>query len=94
MAPVEQQVLKHVAPPDHPAFYSSGRFALNLARNEMISAGYSPSLEKSSLQPAAELHSSCRLAVGRLRSGRLYNLRGGAETMSLTMKVQPASLFH
>ena len=34
--------LKHVAPPDHPSFYSSARFALNLTRSDMVQAGYSP----------------------------------------------------
>jgi spore maturation protein CgeB len=34
----------HVAPPDHPAFYSSSRFTLNLTRDDMKIAGYSPSV--------------------------------------------------
>jgi spore maturation protein CgeB len=34
----------HVSPPDHPAFYSSSRFTLNLTRNDMIVAGWSPSV--------------------------------------------------
>jgi spore maturation protein CgeB len=34
----------HVAPPDHPAFYSSSRFTLNLTRDDMKVAGYSPSV--------------------------------------------------
>ena len=34
----------HVSPPDHPAFYSSSRFTLNLTRADMIAAGYSPSV--------------------------------------------------
>jgi len=36
--------LIHVSPPDHPAFYSSSRFTLNLTRDEMVQAGYSPSV--------------------------------------------------
>ena len=36
--------LTHVAPPDHPAFYSSSRFTLNLTRDDMVAAGYSPSV--------------------------------------------------
>lgn len=36
--------LSHVAPPDHPAFYSSARFTLNLTRSDMVAAGYSPSV--------------------------------------------------
>lgn len=42
----EQNVkrIDHVAPADHPAFYSSCRFTLNLTRAEMVSAGYSPSV--------------------------------------------------
>jgi len=34
----------HVSPPDHPAFYSSARFTLNLTREDMVAAGYSPSV--------------------------------------------------
>ena len=36
--------MTHVAPPDHPSFYSSSRFTLNLTRGEMVAAGYSPSV--------------------------------------------------
>ena len=36
--------ITHVSPPDHPAFYSSARFTLNLTRDDMVSAGYSPSV--------------------------------------------------
>ena len=34
----------HLAPPQHPAFYSSSRFTLNLTRDDMVAAGYSPSV--------------------------------------------------
>jgi spore maturation protein CgeB len=34
----------HVSPREHPAFYSSSRFTLNLTRNDMVVAGYSPSV--------------------------------------------------
>ncbi len=34
----------HIPPRDHPAFYSSCRFTLNLTRKDMIDAGYSPSV--------------------------------------------------
>ncbi len=34
----------HVGPPDHPSFYSSARFSLNLTRSDMVTAGYSPSV--------------------------------------------------
>ena len=34
----------HVSPPDHPAFYCSSRFTLNLTRDDMKAAGYSPSV--------------------------------------------------
>lgn len=34
----------HVSPTDHPSFYSSSRFTLNLTRAEMVAAGYSPSV--------------------------------------------------
>jgi spore maturation protein CgeB len=36
--------INHVPPPDHPAFYSSSRFTLNLTRDDMVAAGYSPSV--------------------------------------------------
>jgi spore maturation protein CgeB len=36
--------LTHVAPGDHPAFYGAQRFAVNLTRADMISAGWSPSV--------------------------------------------------
>ncbi len=36
--------VEHVGPGDHPAFYSSGRFSLNLTRADMVAAGYSPSV--------------------------------------------------
>jgi spore maturation protein CgeB len=34
----------HLSPPEHPAFYSSSRFTLNLTRSDMVAAGYSPSV--------------------------------------------------
>ncbi len=34
----------HLSPPEHPAFYSSSRFTLNLTRDDMVRAGYSPSV--------------------------------------------------
>ncbi len=36
--------LTHVSPPDHPGFYSSSRFTLNLTRDNMVDAGFSPSV--------------------------------------------------
>ncbi|RRA49390.1 glycosyltransferase [Acidipila sp. EB88] len=38
------RLLSHVAPAEHPAFYSSARFSLNLTRYDMVEAGYSPSV--------------------------------------------------
>lgn len=35
--------LRHLAPPDHSAFYSSSRFTLNVTRRAMASMGYCPS---------------------------------------------------
>jgi len=35
---------EHVAPPDHPRFYASQRFTLNLTRARMRAAGWSPSV--------------------------------------------------
>jgi spore maturation protein CgeB len=34
----------HLSPRDHPAFYCSSKFTLNLTRKEMVAAGYSPSV--------------------------------------------------
>ena|SRR5581483_5892701 len=34
---------EHIAPADHPAFYSSSRITLNITRGEMARAGYCPS---------------------------------------------------
>jgi spore maturation protein CgeB len=34
----------HISPVEHPAFYSSSRFTLNLTRDDMAIAGYSPSV--------------------------------------------------
>lgn len=36
--------MTHVSPPEHPSFYSSSRFTLNLTRDDMVVAGYSPSV--------------------------------------------------
>ena len=36
--------ITHVYPRDHPTFYSSSRFTLNLTRDAMVEAGYSPSV--------------------------------------------------
>ena len=34
----------HLSPPEHPFFYSSSRFTLNLTRDDMVAAGSSPSV--------------------------------------------------
>lgn len=34
----------HLSPREHPSFYSSSRFTLNLTRDDMVAAGYSPSV--------------------------------------------------
>lgn len=36
--------ISHVGPPEHSLFYSSSRFTLNLTRQDMVEAGYSPSV--------------------------------------------------
>ncbi|MGI4853305.1 MAG: CgeB family protein [Janthinobacterium lividum] len=36
--------IMHLAPPEHPAFYSSSQWTLNLTRDDMVAAGYSPSV--------------------------------------------------
>ena len=38
------QRIMHLSPPEHPAFYSSSRFTLNLTRDDMVASGYSPSV--------------------------------------------------
>ncbi|MFN3513751.1 MAG: glycosyltransferase [Phenylobacterium sp.] len=42
--PANVERLEHVAPPDHPDFYAASRFTLNVTRQDMIAAGYSPSV--------------------------------------------------
>lgn len=36
--------MAHVSPGEHPGFYSSSRFTLNLTRADMVAAGWSPSV--------------------------------------------------
>ncbi|NJC34013.1 spore maturation protein CgeB [Sphingomonas jejuensis] len=42
--PENVERIDHLAPADHPEFYSSCRFQLNVTRADMIAAGYSPSV--------------------------------------------------
>lgn len=42
--PSNLQRIIHLSPREHPAFYSSSRFTLNLTRDDMVAAGYSPSV--------------------------------------------------
>ena len=42
--PSNVERIDHVLPADHPAFYAASRFALNVTRDEMIGAGWSPSV--------------------------------------------------
>lgn len=42
--PVNVGRMIHIAPAEHPSFYSSSRFTLNLTRGDMVAAGYSPSV--------------------------------------------------
>jgi spore maturation protein CgeB len=42
--PPNVERLEHLAPADHPAFYSASRFTLNVTRADMIAAGWSPSV--------------------------------------------------
>lgn len=42
--PTNVERLEHVAPAEHPAFYSASRFTLNVTRADMIAAGWSPSV--------------------------------------------------
>jgi spore maturation protein CgeB len=36
--------LSHIGPTDHPSFYASCRFSLNVTRRDMVQAGFSPSV--------------------------------------------------
>lgn len=42
--PPNVERIVHLNPPEHPALYSSSRFTLNLTRENMIAAGFSPSV--------------------------------------------------
>jgi spore maturation protein CgeB len=42
--PANVDRVDHVAPADHPAFYAASRFTLNVTRDDMIRAGWSPSV--------------------------------------------------
>lgn len=42
--PANVERISHVAPAEHPAFYSSSRYSLNVTRADMITAGYGPSV--------------------------------------------------
>ncbi len=42
--PANVERFEHVSPPDHPEFYGSGRFTLNVTRADMVRAGWSPSV--------------------------------------------------
>src|SRR5581483_548045 len=42
--PANVERIEHVAPAEHPEFYASSRFTLNVTRADMVRAGYSPSV--------------------------------------------------
>ena len=42
--PANVRRIIHLSPREHPTFYSSSRFTLNLTRDDMVAAGYSPSV--------------------------------------------------
>ncbi|MBX9759240.1 MAG: glycosyltransferase [Beijerinckiaceae bacterium] len=42
--PENVERIEHLAPCDHPAFYSRQRFTLNVTRADMVAAGWSPSV--------------------------------------------------
>jgi spore maturation protein CgeB len=42
--PENVERIEHLPPEDHPSFYASSRFALNVTRADMIAAGFSPSV--------------------------------------------------
>lgn len=63
--------IRHVAPGDHPEFYSSSRFTLNLTRADMCTAGFSPSVRlfEASASGAAILSDAWRGLEELLTSG-------------------------
>ncbi len=42
--PPNVERIEHVAPADHPAFYAASRYTLNVTRDDMVRAGWSPSV--------------------------------------------------
>ena len=42
--PANVERFEHVGPHDHPEFYGSSRYTLNVTRSDMVQAGYSPSV--------------------------------------------------
>jgi spore maturation protein CgeB len=42
--PPNVERIEHIAPGEHPEFYSSSRFTLNVTRAQMVRVGYSPSV--------------------------------------------------
>ena len=42
--PANVERIEHLAPVDHPAFYGASRLTLNVTRQDMIAAGWSPSV--------------------------------------------------
>ncbi|MFN3889233.1 MAG: glycosyltransferase [Beijerinckiaceae bacterium] len=42
--PANVQHIDHLAPSEHPSFYSRQRFTLNVTRSDMVEAGWSPSV--------------------------------------------------
>ena len=42
--PANVERIEHVAPADHPAFYAASRYTLNVTRDDMVRAGWSPSV--------------------------------------------------
>ena len=42
--PSNVERIEHVGPADHPAFYAASRYTLNVTRQDMIAAGWSPSV--------------------------------------------------
>ena len=42
--PENVERIEHVAPADHPEFYAASRYTLNVTRDDMVAAGWSPSV--------------------------------------------------
>ena len=82
------QRIIHVSPAEHPAFYSSSRFTLNLTRDDMVRAGWSPSVRlfEASACGAAIVSDSWPGLESFLTPGEEILLPQGADAMSRILR--------